>query len=60
MGEAGRRLVDPAFRAERMVQQIARVYEQLIANSRRGTLRRAFRYRVPSAEPVVTTHETLV
>ena len=31
MGAAGRRLVDPAFRAETMVQQIAAVYETLIA-----------------------------
>ena len=31
MGEAGRRLVDPAFRAETMVRQIAEVYETLLA-----------------------------
>jgi glycosyltransferase involved in cell wall biosynthesis len=29
MGEAGRKLVDPAFRAETMVQQIAAVYDKL-------------------------------
>jgi glycosyltransferase involved in cell wall biosynthesis len=44
MGEAGRRLVDPAFRAETMVQQIAQVYEQLIVSSQRAPLRRTFRY----------------
>lgn len=31
MGEAGRRRVDPAFRAETMVRQIADVYEMLLA-----------------------------
>jgi glycosyltransferase involved in cell wall biosynthesis len=31
MGEEGRRLVDPAFRAETMVRQISDVYQQLIA-----------------------------
>jgi glycosyltransferase involved in cell wall biosynthesis len=31
MGEAGRRHVDPAFRAETMVRQIADVYEMLLA-----------------------------
>src|SRR5262249_33731247 len=31
MGAAGRRRVDPAFRAETMVQQIAEVYETLVA-----------------------------
>lgn len=31
MGEEGRRLVDPAFRAETMVRQIAEVYEMLMA-----------------------------
>jgi glycosyltransferase involved in cell wall biosynthesis len=30
MGEAGRRRVDPAFRAETMVEQIATVYESLV------------------------------
>ena len=30
MGEAGRRLVDPAFRAETMVKEISAVYEMLI------------------------------
>lgn len=30
MGEAGRRHVDPAFRAETMVRQIAEIYEMLI------------------------------
>jgi glycosyltransferase involved in cell wall biosynthesis len=30
MGEAGRRRVDPAFRAETMVQQIDRVYQDLM------------------------------
>ncbi len=30
MGEAGRRHVDPAFRAETMVRQIAEVYEMLV------------------------------
>ena len=31
MGDAGRRLVDPMFRAEKMVADIAEVYEMLIA-----------------------------
>lgn len=31
MGEAGRRHVDPAFRAETMVEEIADVYEKLLA-----------------------------
>ena len=31
MGEAGRRRVDPDFRAETMVQRIAEVYEMLLA-----------------------------
>lgn len=35
MGEEGRRLVDPAFRAETMVAQIAEVYERLLAQPRR-------------------------
>jgi phosphatidylinositol alpha-1,6-mannosyltransferase len=30
MGEAGRRLVDPRFRAETMVKEISTVYEMLI------------------------------
>jgi len=34
MGEAGRSLVDPAFRAETMVQQIAAVYTRLIDRHR--------------------------
>ena len=31
MGENGRRRVDPAFRAETMVKEIAEVYEMLLA-----------------------------
>jgi phosphatidylinositol alpha-1,6-mannosyltransferase len=42
MGEAGRRHVDPAFRAETMVGEIAAVYEGMIAASQRRMVRRAF------------------
>ena len=34
MGEAGRHVVDPAFRAETMVDQIAAVYDKLLARHR--------------------------
>lgn len=34
MGEAGRRRVDPAFRAETMVEEIAAIYENLLAQHR--------------------------
>jgi glycosyltransferase involved in cell wall biosynthesis len=34
MGEEGRRLVNPAFRAETMVQRIADLYQELIARNR--------------------------
>jgi glycosyltransferase involved in cell wall biosynthesis len=48
MGAEGRRLVDPAFRAETMVRQISEVYQMLAAryperiagHSRRGRIRR--------------------
>ncbi len=39
MGEAGRKLVDPAFRAETMVQQIAAVYEKLLEKQQAKLLR---------------------
>lgn len=34
MGQEGRRLVDPAFRAETMVRQISEVYQMLVARHR--------------------------
>ena len=44
MGAAGRRLVDPAFRAETMVQQIAAVYEKLLEKQQAKVLRFNQRY----------------
>jgi glycosyltransferase involved in cell wall biosynthesis len=47
MGAAGRRLVDPAFRAETMVQEIAAIYEMLM---QRHSLRLAHFNRLPLRE----------
>jgi glycosyltransferase involved in cell wall biosynthesis len=47
MGEAGRHRVDPAFRAETMVEQIASVY-QLLLSRYAGRLSRFDRRQAPN------------
>lgn len=54
MGEAGRRHVDPAFRAETMVAQIAEVYENLLAQHHERITRFNRKSR-PALQNVVTT-----
>lgn len=54
MGEAGRRQVDPAFRAETMVAQIAEVYENLLAQHHERITRFNRKSR-PALQNVVTT-----
>lgn len=53
MGEAGRRHVDPAFRAETMVEEIADVYENLLAQHRARITR--FNRKTHPALPNVAT-----
>ena len=58
MGEAGRRLVDPAFRAETMVAQIAEVYAMLIKRYPERIAR--FNRRHPRAEVANTIKDAPV
>lgn len=53
MGEAGRRHVDPAFRAETMVEEIAEVYEKLLTQHRARITR--FNRKTSPALPNVAT-----
>jgi glycosyltransferase involved in cell wall biosynthesis len=53
MGDAGRRHVDPAFRAETMVEEIADVYEKLLAQHRARITR--FNRKTRPALPNVAT-----
>ena len=53
MGDAGRRHVDPAFRAETMVEEIADVYEKLLAQHRTRITR--FNRKTRPALPNVAT-----
>jgi glycosyltransferase involved in cell wall biosynthesis len=48
MGQAGRKLVDPAFRDETMVQQIAAVYESQLARHAERVARFEARTGVPT------------